>query len=230
VLTTEGGRAAAPDPRPDPRIGVAALTEQDGNAGGAPTQDNGLMAQVVVFHSAYGLRQAEADTAACLRAAGHDVSTPDLYDGRTASTMDAALALMDAVGWEVICARARQALEVVPQTAVLAGFSMGAGVIGSVWDQRRAAAGVVLLHGIAPIPASARPGLPVQVHLAGDDPFAPRQAVARWQAGATRAGLAAQVFTYPGAGHFYTDPCLADYHPASAGQTWQRVTAFLSAL
>jgi dienelactone hydrolase len=188
------------------------------------------MVQVVLFHSAYGLRQAEAGAAARLRAAGHDVITPDLYDGQTATTLNAALALMDTVSWEVICARARRALRAVPATAVLAGFSMGAGVIGSVWDQRRAAAGVVLLHGIAPIPASARPGLPVQVHLAEDDPFASGQAVARWQADADRVGLAAQVFTYPGAGHYYTDPCLAEYHPASAGRTWQRVTAFLSAL
>ncbi len=145
-------------------------------------------------------------------------------------TLDAALALMDVVGWEVICARARRVLQAVPGTAVLAGFSMGAGVIGSVWDQRRAAAGVVLLHGIAPIPASARPGLPVQVHLAQGDPFAPPLAVAQWQADADRAGLAAEVYTYPGAGHFYTDPCLADYDSALAERTWQRVSGFLSAL
>jgi dienelactone hydrolase len=188
------------------------------------------MVQVVVFHSAYGLRQAEAGAAARLRAAGHDVLTPDLYGGQTARTLDDALALMDTIGWEVICARARRALEALPATSVLAGFSMGAGVIGAVQDQCRAAAGVVLLHAIAPIADSARPGLPVQVHLAQDDPFAPRQAVARWQADAARAGLAAQVFTYPGAGHFYTDPCLADYHAASAEHTWKRVTAFLSAL
>lgn len=191
---------------------------------------NRLMVQVVMFHSAYGLRQAEAGAAARLRAAGHDVITPDLYDGQTASSLDAALALMDTVGWEVICARARRALRVVTGAAVLAGFSMGAGVIGSVWHQRRAAAGVVLLHGIAPIPANARTALPVQVHLAEDDPFAPRQAVEQWQADTVRAGLAGEVFTYPGAGHFYTDPCLADYHSASADQTWQRVTAFLAAL
>lgn len=192
--------------------------------------NNRLMAQVVVFHSAYGLRAAETAAAARLRAAGQDVFLPDLYDGHTATTLAAGLALMDMVGWETICARARRALETVPEAAVLAGFSMGAGVIGSVWDQRRAAAGVVLLHGIAPIPARARTGLPVQVHLADDDPFASRQAVARWQADAARAGVAAEVFTYPGAGHFYTDPCLADYHSASAERTWQRVTAFLSAL
>lgn len=67
---------------------------------------------------------------------------------------------MDTVGWDLICTRASQALEAVPGAAVLAGFSMGAGVIGSVWDQRRAAAGLILLHGIAPVPATARPGQP----------------------------------------------------------------------
>jgi len=195
-----------------------------------PGHHNGLMVQVVMFHSAYGLRQAEAGAAARLRAAGHDVITPDQYGGQTAGTLNAALALMGTVGWDLICARASQALEAVPGTAVLAGFSMGAGVIGSLWDRRRSAAGIVLLHGIAPIPAGARPGLPVEVHLAEGDPFAPRQAVNRWRADADRAGLAAQVFAYPGAGHFYTDPDLADYHPASTTQTWQRVIAFLSTL
>lgn len=188
------------------------------------------MVPVVLFHSAYGLRQAEADAAARLRAAGHEVMTPDLYGGQTAATLETALALMGMVGWDLICARASQALAAVPETAVLAGSSMGAGVIGSVWDQRRAASGIVLLHGIAPIPATARPGQPVQVHVAEGDPFASGQDVERWQADAGRAGLNAQVFTYPGAGHFYTDSVLADYHPAAASQTWQRVTAFLSAL
>ena len=188
------------------------------------------MVQVVVFHSAFGLRAAEVSAAGHLRAAGHDVLTPDLYAGQTAGTLGAALRLMDVIGWQVICGRAQQALSQVPGPAVLAGFSMGAGVIGSVWDQRPQAAAVVLVHGIAAVPASARPGLPVQVHLAQDDPFAPREAVASWQASAAAAGLAAEVFSYPGAGHFYTDPGLADHDAPAAGLTWQRVTALLSAL
>jgi dienelactone hydrolase len=84
-------------------------------------------------------------------------------------------------------------------------------------------------HGIAPIPASVRPGLPVQVHVAGADPFAPEPAVGRWHADAAAAGLAAEVFIYPGAGHFYTDSELADYHATAARRTWQRITTFLSA-
>lgn len=188
------------------------------------------MAQVVVFHSVYGLREVELIAAERLRAAGHDVLTPDLYAGQTAGNLDAALSLMDAIGWEVICGRARQALNTVPARAVLTGFSMGAGVIGSVWDQRPQAAGVVLLHGIAPIPASVRPGLPAQVHVAEHDRFAPQQAVAHWQAEAVATGLAADIYIYSGAGHFYTDPQLPDYHTPSASLTWQRVTTFLSAL
>jgi hypothetical protein len=35
-------------------------------------------------------------------------------DEQTATTLDAALALMDTIGWQVICARACQALEAVP--------------------------------------------------------------------------------------------------------------------
>lgn len=188
------------------------------------------MAQIVLFHSSYGLRQAEADAAGRLRAAGHQVLTPGLFAGQTVTSHDAARVLMDSIGWAVICERARQALSTVPADAVLAGFSMGAGVIGSVWEQRPDAAGVLLLHGITPVPATARPGLPIQVHVADGDPFAPGQAVTQWRAGAAAAGVAAEVFRYPGAGHFYTDAQIADYHAPSASLTWQRVTDFLAGL
>jgi hypothetical protein len=63
-------------------------------------------------------------------------TAPGLCGGQAAGTLDAVLALMGTVGWDLICARARQALEAVPGTAVLAGLSMGAGVIGSVSASR----------------------------------------------------------------------------------------------
>jgi dienelactone hydrolase len=188
------------------------------------------MVQIVLFHSSFGLRQAEADAAGRLRAAGHHVLTPDLFGGQTVASHEAARGLMDSIGWAVICERARRSLSAVPAGAVLAGVSMGVGIIGSVWDERPDAAGVLLLHGITPVPAGARPGLPIQVHVAEGDPFAPGQAVAQWRAEAASAGVAAEVFSYPGAGHFYTDAQLTDYHAPSADLTWQRVTAFLAGL
>jgi dienelactone hydrolase len=40
---------------------------------------------------------------------------------------------------------------------------------------------------------------------------------------ATKAGAAAEVFTYPGAGHFYFDADLPDHDLQAAALTWTRV-------
>lgn len=47
--------------------------------------------EVVVYHSAYGLRPAVIDFAEQLRAAGHLVHTPDLYDGEVFSDRNDAI-------------------------------------------------------------------------------------------------------------------------------------------
>jgi hypothetical protein len=44
----------------------------------------------------------------------------------------------------------------------LGGFSMGAGVIGSLWPDRPAAAGVFLLHATTTVPEGIPIGTPVQ--------------------------------------------------------------------
>ena len=51
------------------------------------------MAKVVVFHSALGLRPGVLDAARRLRAAGHDVDTPDLYQGRAVESIEEGIAV-----------------------------------------------------------------------------------------------------------------------------------------
>ncbi|MFJ1764343.1 dienelactone hydrolase family protein [Amycolatopsis sp. NPDC088138] len=184
------------------------------------------MVNIVVFHSVLGLRLVELGAAERLRAAGHHVVTPDLYAGSTASTLEEGFALMDHVGWTAISARAADAVRDLPADAVLLGVSMGCGVVQSVLPDRPAAAGVVLLHALGAIPASARDGLPVQVHVADPDPIAPPAEVAAWRA----VNPAAEVFTYPGAGHFYTDAEAPDHDETASALTWQRVLDFLRKL
>ncbi|MEV5744183.1 dienelactone hydrolase family protein [Microbispora rosea] len=188
------------------------------------------MAHVALFHSVFGLRSVEHAAADRLRAAGHEVVTPDLYAGETAATIDHGFVLMNRIGWDVIMERARDALGRLPAETVLSGFSMGAGVVGALLADRRGTAGVLLLHGIAEIPASVRAGLPVHLHVADPDAFAPPTAVAAWEKASTAAGAAVQVFTYPGVGHFYTDADLCDHDEDAAGLTWQRSVSFLSRL
>ncbi|UOZ11533.1 dienelactone hydrolase family protein [Amycolatopsis sp. WQ 127309] len=184
------------------------------------------MVNIVVFHSVLGLRPVELGAAERLRAAGHDVVTPDLYAGSTAPTLEEGFALMDHVGWTTISGRASDAVRDLPPATVLLGVSMGCGVVQGVLPDRPVAAGVLLLHALGAIPASARAGLPVQVHVADPDPIAPPAEVAAWRA----VNPAAAVFTYPGAGHFYTDAEGPDHDEAASALTWQRVLGFLRTL
>ncbi|MEV1008094.1 dienelactone hydrolase family protein [Streptomyces sp. NPDC049881] len=188
------------------------------------------MATVVLFHSVLGLRPVELRAAERLRAAGHEVVTPDLFAGATAPTVGEGVRLLDGIGWAAVTGRARRALAGLPDTAVLAGFSMGAGVVSSLWPERPAAAAVLLLHGAAGLPSAVRPGARVQLHAAEPDPFAPPERVAALRAAAREAGVELEVFRYPGAGHFYTDAELRDFDPAAAGLTWERVAGLLSGL
>ncbi|MEW9551144.1 dienelactone hydrolase family protein [Nonomuraea sp. NPDC050783] len=186
------------------------------------------MAQIVLFHSMLGLRPAERRAAERLRASGHDVVTPDLFDGRTASTIEEGFVLKDEqIGWPTIEQRAREAVRSLPADTVLAGISMGGGVVHTLLPSRPDTAGVLLLHGVAEIRTTARAGLPIQLHISDADPFAPRATVASWQDGATRAGADLEVFSYPKVGHYFTDPDLADHDEHAATLTWRRVLDFL---
>ncbi|WP_272939083.1 MULTISPECIES: dienelactone hydrolase family protein [Sinorhizobium] len=188
------------------------------------------MATVILFHSAYGLRPLERDAAERLAAAGHQVVTPDLYDGRVAGSIGEAVALRDGIGWRTLFERAERAVADLPATAVLGGFSMGAAVAATLWAKRPKTAGLLFLHSIAELPANARTGVPLQLHLADPDPFEPAEEVAAWRAAAAETPIALEIFTYPGAGHIYTDPTLADHDAVAARLTWDRVERFLARL
>ncbi|MCR6485976.1 dienelactone hydrolase family protein [Amycolatopsis sp. OK19-0408] len=185
------------------------------------------MADIVVFHSVLGLRPAELEFAERLREAGHRVTTPDLYDGRTTPAIDEGFALMRAVGWETISGRALDAVRDLPAATVLVGVSMGAGVVEDVLPRRPDAAAAVLLHAVGNLPTGLRAGFPVQVHVADPDPTTPPAQLAAWQAAATRSGADAEVFRYPGAGHFYLDAHGPEHDAPAAELTRERVAEFL---
>lgn len=185
------------------------------------------MTNIIVFHSVLGLRDNERRLADRLRAAGHAVSLPDLYEGIATEDLDEGFAIKARVGWDVICQRAREALDTTPHDTVLAGISMGAGVVAEFWASRPLAAGVLLLHGLATVPTNMRPGLRVQLHVADTDPFFPEADVRAWQESAQAARADVQIFRYANAGHYFSDPALADHNEAAAELLWERVLAFL---
>jgi dienelactone hydrolase len=185
------------------------------------------MATIAIFHSVLGLRAIENATVARFQARGHSAFAPDLFEGLTAATLEEGFAIMDRIGWTLICDRAQAALNQAPSTAVLLGFSMGAGVVSSIWPERRQADGIVLLHGFASVPANVDPRVPVQVHVADPDPFAPPSQLQEWMRVAVASGMSPEAFRYPDLGHFFTDPSLDDFDADGAELVWDRVSRFL---
>jgi hypothetical protein len=65
----------------------------------------GTMAEIVLFHSALGLRPGVTAAADRLRAAGHKVHTPDYYEGEVFDDLDEGLRKCDALGYQEIARR-----------------------------------------------------------------------------------------------------------------------------
>ena len=211
------GRRAVGGMRP---VGVVALRHpgravyRRGGGGGArpcqrrapaPRAEGTLVTDVLLLHSVYGCRPSEQAIAERLRGQGHRVVVPDLYDGRTAATVDAGFAICGEVGMARIAERAAGAAAGMPPATVLAGVSMGAGVAADLWARRPEAAGILLLHGVGAIPEAPRAGVPLQLHLAEPDDYEDEALVAEWRALAAERGVAIEAFRYPGAGHYFLD-------------------------
>jgi dienelactone hydrolase len=186
------------------------------------------MASLILFHSVLGLRDSERQFEARLRAAGHVVWVPDLYAGAATDDLAEGFAIQARIGWGLVCARARAARADLPAHAVLAGISMGAGVVAEMWPTRPLASKVLLLHGLAGAPPSLRPGIPLQLHVSDSDPLFPDADVRAWQAATTATGADVQVFRYPDCGHYFSDARLPDFSEAAASRLWERILAFLA--
>jgi dienelactone hydrolase len=195
------------------------------------------MAEVVLFHSVLGLRPGVIANADRLRAAGHTVHTPDLYDGETFDGLDEGRRKQEALGYREITRRAREAVARLPEGLVFAGFSMGAAYAELLSASRPGAAGTVLMHGAVPVKDFSEyfgvdrwpEGVPVQVHYAASDPWVEvEEEVVPLRDAVTAAGADFEEYTYPGSGHLFADPDLPEYDLESSEKMWERVLAFLA--
>ncbi|MEU8581893.1 dienelactone hydrolase family protein [Streptomyces abikoensis] len=184
---------------------------------------------IVLFHSAYGLRPAVHAAADRLRAAGHEVHVPDLYEGRTAETVEDGMAIKDEIGREELLRRAVTAVAPLSDRGlVYAGFSLGGSIAQNLALADEKARGLLLLHGTSDLPENASvDDLPVQLHVADPDPFEPHDWLNAWYLRMGRAGADVEVHRYAGAGHLFTDPDLDDYDAEAAETAWRVALAFL---
>src|SRR5262245_5746913 len=102
------------------------------------------MADVVLFHHLQGLTDGVQAFGDELRAGGHEVHTPDLFDGQRPASLDDGFALVQSLGDDTIGQRVDAALDGLPAALVYAGFSFGAGQAQRLAQTRPGARGALL--------------------------------------------------------------------------------------
>ena len=187
------------------------------------------MAELLLFHHAHGLTAGCLSFAERLRAAGHRVHIPDLYDGRTFSELADGVRHAEEVGFETILERGRRAAESLPNEVIYGGMSLGVLPAQMLAQTRAGARGALLLHACVPPSEFGGPwpgGVPVQIHMMeGDEWVVDDLPVAR-ELVETVEG--AELFLYPGDRHLFTDEGLSDYDEGAASLVEERVLAFLA--
>ena len=195
------------------------------------------MAEVVLFHHALGLTAGVHAFADELRAAGHTVHTPDLFEGRTFGTLEEGVGYAEEIGFAEVIERGGRAVEELPAGLVYAGFSLGVLPAQKLAQTRSGARGAILCYSCVPTSefgsgsqvGSWPAGVPVQVHGMDADPIF----VGEGDIEAARALVAeaedAELFLYPGDQHYFADSSLPSYDPAATALLLRRVQDFLVA-
>lgn len=188
------------------------------------------MADVLLFHHALGPTDGLRAFADELRAAGHTVHTPDLFEGRTFDTIEDGVGYAREVGWDEIMARGERAAESLPNELVYGGFSLGVMPAQMLAQNRPGARGALFFYScVPPEEFGAWPdGLPVQVHGADADPIFMEEG----DVDAARALVAsvddAELFLYPSDQHYFADSSLPSYDADAARLLTRRVLEFLA--
>ncbi|SFR71035.1 Dienelactone hydrolase [Agromyces sp. CF514] len=187
------------------------------------------MADVLMFHHALGPNEGLRAFADELRAAGHTVHTPDLFEGRTFETIDEGVAYARDTGWGEILGRGERAAEALPKGLVYAGFSLGVLPAQMLAQTRAGAKGALLFYSCVPASEFGEwpAGLPAQIHGADADPIfmdegdvdAARELVEHEQQ--------VELFLYPGDQHYFADSSLPSYDAAATRLLTERVLEFL---
>lgn len=187
------------------------------------------MADVVLFHHAQGQTPGFLGFVEELRAAGHTVHAPDLYDGKTFARLEDGVAHAESeIGFGAIVERGERAVAGLPLELVYAGFSLGVLPAQKLAQTRPGAVGALLFHASIPLREFGGgwpSGVALQMHVMEDDGWGDVDVARELE----RAVEGAELFLYPGSAHLFADSSLADYDAASAELLMQRVLRFLGA-
>jgi dienelactone hydrolase len=183
--------------------------------------------EVILFHHALGLTDGVRAFADNVRAHGHVVHVPDLYEGKTFTELTEGVRYAEEeLGFDTIIDRGRLAAESLPTEIVYAGFSLGVLPAQMLSQTRAGARGALFFHAAVPTAEFGGPwpqGVPLQIHTMEADEWGDVD-IARRLAETIDS---AELFLYPGNRHLFADNSLPDYHEGAATLLERRVLSFL---
>lgn len=188
------------------------------------------MAEVLLFHHAQGPTAGFHAFADELRRAGHTVHTPDLYDGRSFTSLDEGMAYAEQVGLGELLERGVRSADALPGALVYVGFSLGVLPAQKLAQTRPGARGAVLVHSCVPLsefgpwPAD----VPVQIHAMDADPMFVHEGDLDAARTLVESTGSAALFLYPGDRHLFADSSLPSYDARAAASLTRRVLEFLA--
>jgi dienelactone hydrolase len=191
-----------------------------------------LMAEVLLFHHAQGLTLGVRAFADSLRAAGHIVHTPDLFDGHTFDSINEGLTYIGQTGFDVMRERGVRLADELPRDLVYAGFSFGVLPAQKLAQTREGARGALLFYACLPISGewAFGPwplGVPVQIHGMDNDPIFVGEGDINAAREIVEKAEDADLFLYPGDQHYFADSSLSSYDADATLLLTSRVLKFL---
>jgi dienelactone hydrolase len=191
------------------------------------------MAEVLLFHHAQGLTPGIIAFADELRAAGHVVHTPDLFDGRTFGSIDEGMAFIKSQGFDAMRERGVRFADDLPAELVYGGFSFGETIAQELAQTRPGARGALLFYSCLPISGewAVGPwpdGVPVQIHGADHDPYFVDEGDIEAAREIVEKVPDAELFLYPSDQHYFADSSLPSYDAEASALMTKRVLALLA--
>jgi dienelactone hydrolase len=190
------------------------------------------MAEVVLFHHVMGLTPGVTALADELRAGGHTVHTPDMFDGKRFDSIDAGVAYVMGNGFEQMIDAGVGIGATFPAEVVYAGFSFGAAVAQKLTQTRAGARGALLFDATVPLKFFGGQwprGVPAQIHAMDADPSFVEEGDIDAARELVEKVPEAELFLYHGNTHIFADSSLPWYDAEAAALLTRRVLEFLAA-
>ncbi|GCE08354.1 dienelactone hydrolase family protein [Dictyobacter aurantiacus] len=185
---------------------------------------------VLVLHAWWGLTDVFKQVCDRLAREGFVALAPDLYHGKTTTSIEEAEQLVSAMVESETDQDVSASIDYLikqsgrPGRALgVIGFSLGGNVALGLRDQMGA---IVTFYGTTS-PEEVRSEGNIQGHFAEIDDFEPTEQVREFEEALRSAGKQITFFTYPGTHHWFCEENRPEYNAEAARLAWERTTEFL---